>query len=108
MPGRCIGEKVALVRRHNGEVEGGVLLADCVDKDYIAIDAGGGGVLVVLFVNCVMGRGRSHGSCCGRRPQGQSAWPGMHGGAEMAKSGGQLETSPTESRIEGLRTESKT
>lgn len=61
MPGCGKFEEVADVRRGNGEVEGGVLLADCVDEDYIAIDARSGGIIVELFVDSVMGRGRSYG-----------------------------------------------
>lgn len=63
MPTCGIGKEVALVRMDNGEVEGGVLLANCVDKDHIAIDAGGSGVVVELFVDSVTGRGRSHSRC---------------------------------------------
>ena len=37
-----IGEEVALVGSSNGEVEGRVLLAECLDEDYITIDARGG------------------------------------------------------------------
>ena len=66
----CCGivEKVALVSRNNGEVEGGVLLANCVDKDYIAIDARSGRIVVIFSVDSVMGRGRSHGRGRGRGP----------------------------------------
>lgn len=53
MPTCGIGEKVALVRRDDGEVEGGVFFADCLNKHYIAVDAGGGRVVVELFVDCV-------------------------------------------------------
>ena len=55
MPTCGIGEKVALVRRDNGEVEGRVLFADCLNKDYIAVDTGGGGVVVEFSVDCVTG-----------------------------------------------------
>ena len=55
MPTGGIGEKVALVRRDDSEVKGGVLFADCLDKDYIAVDAGRGRILVELFVDCVTG-----------------------------------------------------
>ncbi len=53
MPSCGIGEEVALVRRGDGEVKGGVLLADCLNEDYIAVDTRGGGVVVELFVDCV-------------------------------------------------------
>ena len=55
MPTCGIGEEVALVRRDDGEVEGGVLFADCLDKDYIAVDAGRSRIFVELFVDCVTG-----------------------------------------------------
>lgn len=55
MPTCGIAKEVALESSNNGEVEGRVLLANCVDKDYIAVDAGGSGIVVELFVDCVTG-----------------------------------------------------
>ena len=55
MPGRGVVEEVALGGRDNGEMEGGILLANCVDEDYIAVDTRGGGIIVELFVDSVAG-----------------------------------------------------
>ena len=51
MPGCAVGEEIALIARNDCEVEGGVLLADGIDEDDVAVDARGGAVIVVLFVN---------------------------------------------------------
>ena len=90
MPTCGVGQKVALVRRDDGEVEGRVSFADCLNKDYIAVDAGGGRVVIELFVDWVTSGRRCNVRCRNRGSQGQSARPGMHGGAKTVKSGRQL------------------
>ena len=62
VPSCGVGEELAFVSGNDGEVEGGVLLPDRVDQDHIAIDTGGGRVVVELSVDCIMARGSSHGS----------------------------------------------
>lgn len=53
MPGCGEVEEIALGRRDDGEMKGGVLLANCVDEDYIGIDARRGGVLVEFVIDSV-------------------------------------------------------
>lgn len=53
MPGLGIVEKVALEGRDDGEMEGGVLLANRIDMDYITVDARSGAVVIELFVDSI-------------------------------------------------------
>ena len=57
MAGGGVVEEVGAVCWCDSEMEFWVLLADCFDNDFVAVDAGSGGVVVEGTVDAVVGSG---------------------------------------------------